>query len=90
VAEAVEADRRAAASAPGLGVGVVLLWADEVTPPTGWRRCAGGTVRRDALPELYAAAPGAFGPGDGSTTYDLPDLTAAEPAGFFYWIWAGR
>lgn len=45
-----------------------------VTTPTGWLLCNGATVSRTAYAKLFAAIGSAFGSGDGSTTFHLPDL----------------
>lgn len=42
--------------------------------PTGWLLCHGGTVSRTTYADLYAVIGDKFGEGDGSTTFDLPDL----------------
>lgn len=44
------------------------------TPPTGWLVCNGSSVSRTTYDALFAAVGTAFGPGDGSTTFTLPDL----------------
>jgi hypothetical protein len=89
VAQAVTNDRRAA-QALKVPLGRVDLYPSEVDAPAGFRRCDGAAVSRQTIPELLQAAPAVFGPGDGATTVDLPDLTAWVPAGFTAWIYAGR
>ena len=42
--------------------------------PTGWLECDGAVVSRSVYPALFAAVGTAFGAGDGSTTFGLPDL----------------
>jgi len=42
--------------------------------PTGWLRCNGATIGRAAYAELFAAIGTAWGVGDGSLTFNLPDL----------------
>lgn len=44
------------------------------TPPNGWLRANGSLVSRTDYAELFAVIGTAFGPGDGSTTFRLPDL----------------
>lgn len=41
--------------------------------PAGWLLCEGQTVGRDDYPGLFAAIGTAYGAGDGSTTFRLPD-----------------
>ena len=44
------------------------------TAPAGWLMCDGSAVSRSAYSELYVAIGTTFGEGDGSTTFNLPDL----------------
>lgn len=44
------------------------------TPPTGWLRANGAAVSRTTYNALFAAIGTTFGTGDGSTTFNLPDL----------------
>lgn len=42
--------------------------------PTGWLVCAGQAVSRTTYAALFAVINTAYGTGDGSTTFNLPDL----------------
>src|SRR6056297_1600639 len=42
--------------------------------PQGWLFCNGQTVPRAAFPELFSVIGESFGIGDGTTTFNLPDL----------------
>ena len=44
------------------------------SPPDGWLACEGATVSRTIYSDLYSAIGTTFGAGDGSTTFNLPDL----------------
>ncbi len=44
------------------------------TPPVGWLKCNGQAVSRSTYSDLYAAIGTIFGTGDGSTTFNLPEL----------------
>lgn len=44
------------------------------TVPVGWLECAGQAVSRTTYANLFTAVGVVFGPGDGSTTFNLPDL----------------
>lgn len=67
------------------------LWADSpigtilafggATAPSGWLLCQGQAVSRTTYSELFAIIGTAFGAGDGSTTFNLPDLREAVPKG---------
>ena len=45
------------------------------TLPDGWLLCDGSAVSRTDYAELYAVIGDTYGAGDGSTTFNLPDLT---------------
>lgn len=52
--------------------------------PTGWLLCQGQAVSRTTYAALYAALGGAsspWGQGDGSTTFNVPDMRARVPVG---------
>lgn len=44
------------------------------TPPAGWLLCDGSAVSRTTYAALYAAVGDSSGSGNGSTTFNLPDL----------------
>lgn len=44
------------------------------TAPTGWLKANGAAVSRTTYADLFAAIGTTFGAGDGSTTFNLPDL----------------
>lgn len=51
------------------------------TAPTGWLLCQGQAVSRTEYADLFKAIGTAFGEGDGSTTFNVPDLREAVPKG---------
>lgn len=51
------------------------------TPPTGWLQCDGSAVSRTTYASLFAITGTTYGPGDGSTTFNLPDLRGRSPIG---------
>lgn len=51
------------------------------TAPSGWLLCQGQAVSRTEYAELFAAIGIAFGEGDGSTTFNVPDLREATTKG---------
>lgn len=66
-----------AASASAVPVGSVLAYPD-ATIPSGWLHCNGQTVSRTTYAALNAIAAAAgyaspWGPGNGSTTFEIPD-----------------
>lgn len=61
-------------------VGVIEAFAG-VNAPAGWLFCDGSAVSRIQYPELFSALGTTYGSGDGSTTFNLPDLRGRVPAG---------
>lgn len=58
--------------------GFVLPFAAS-TPPSGWLRANGAAVSRTTYAALFAAIGTTYGAGDGSTTFNLPDVRAEFP-----------
>jgi len=63
----------AAIRALGTPVGAVQSYAG-ATAPAGWLICHGQAVSRATYAALFAVVGTAFGAGDGSTTFNAPDL----------------
>ena len=57
----------------GIPVGVVQAFAGATTPQ-GWLLCDGSAVSRTDYADLYAVVGDTYGAGDGSTTFNLPNL----------------
>lgn len=49
--------------------------------PTGWLLCDGTAVSRTTYADLFTAISTAYGTGDGSTTFNLPDLQGRVAVG---------
>ena len=47
--------------------------------PRGWKNCNGSELKRDLYPELFKAIGTIYGPGDGSTTFNLPNFKGRVP-----------
>ena len=60
--------------------GTVVPYAGASTP-ANWLLCAGQAVSRSTYSTLYAALGTTYGTGDGSTTFNLPDLRGRTVAG---------
>ena len=67
-------------SIPLLPTGVVLPYAGSSTP-SGWLLCNGAAVSRTTYATLFAVIGTTYGVGDGSTTFNLPDLRGRIPGG---------
>lgn len=52
------------------------------TAPTGWLMCNGSAVSRTTYADLFTTIGTTFGSGDGSTTFNLPNLNGRVPVGF--------
>ena len=63
-----------------LPVGSVVEWTGTQTPQN-WLLCDGREVSRTAYSELFAAIGTVWGAGDGSTSFNLPDLRNRMPVG---------
>ncbi|MDQ0314856.1 phage tail protein [Amorphus orientalis] len=50
-----------------------LIWHASATTPTGYLKCNGAAVSRVVYSALFAAIGTAYGAGDGSTTFNVPD-----------------
>ena len=57
----------------GVPVGTIEYFAMP-TPPAGYLKADGAAVGRQTYPELFETIGTTFGKGDGSTTFNLPDL----------------
>ena len=64
----------------GVPVGTVLDFAGS-TAPALWLLCSGQAVSRTTYSALFAAIGTIYGVGDGSTTFNLPDLRGVVIAG---------
>ena len=55
------------------------------TAPSGWLLCDGTAVSRETYADLFAVIGTAFGSGDGSTTFNVPDMRecTAKGAGLY-------
>jgi microcystin-dependent protein len=58
---------------PGAPIGSVIAWPG-ATAPAGWLLCHGQAVPRLTYPALFTAIGVTYGAGDGSNTFNLPDL----------------
>ena len=60
--------------------GSIRIWTTDAAP-VGHLICNGAAVSRTTYADLYAVIGTAFGTGDGSTTFNLPDLRGRVPVG---------
>jgi microcystin-dependent protein len=58
----------------GIPTGTITPWS-QASAPTGFLECDGAAVSRSTYAALFAVISTTYGAGDGSTTFNLPDLT---------------
>lgn len=61
-------------------VGSISLFAG-ATAPTGWLICDGSAVSRTTYANLFSVIGTTYGTGDGSTTFNIPNLKGKVPVG---------
>ena len=66
--------------APFLPAGLVSSYGGS-SAPTGWLLCYGQAISRTTYADLYSAIGTTYGAGDGSTTFNLPDIRGRVVAG---------
>jgi hypothetical protein len=60
--------------------GEVRMWAGDIaTIPSGWLHCDGSAVSRNVYADLFAVISTDYGSGDGSTTFNVPDMDDQFP-----------
>ena len=64
----------------GTPAGVMMPYAGS-SEPSGWLFCSGNAVSRTTYSGLFSAIGTTYGPGDNSTTFNLPDLRGRVIAG---------
>ena len=64
----------------GVPTGCIMAWPTN-TAPDGWLLCYGQAVSRTTYANLFSLLSTTFGNGDGSTTFNLPDLRGRVPLG---------
>lgn len=59
-----------------IDTGIIVRYGN-ATPPAGYLDCNGAAVSRTTYAALFAITGTTYGAGDGSTTFNLPNLTAS-------------
>lgn len=60
--------------------GGIMVYAGS-SAPSGWLLCDGSAVSRTTYAQLFAIVSTTYGTGDGSTTFNLPNLKGKVPVG---------
>lgn len=58
-----------------------VVWRAQASTPSGYLACNGLAVSRTTFADLFAVIGTTYGAGDGSTTFNVPDLTTRYPVG---------
>lgn len=64
-----------------VSVGVVMAWPMS-TVPTGWLECDGSAISRTTYADLFGVVGTSYGPGNGTTTFNLPNYKDQFLRGF--------
>jgi microcystin-dependent protein len=72
--------RKTPENSASLPAGTIVQWPG-ATAPANWLICNGAAVSRTTYASLFAAIGVQYGSGDGSTTFNLPDLRGRVVAG---------
>ena len=64
----------------GTATGTILPWSAS-SLPTGFLECAGAAVSRSTYSDLFGVIGTTYGTGDGSSTFNLPDLQGRTAIG---------
>jgi microcystin-dependent protein len=62
--------------------GLILPYGGSATPSTNWLFCDGTAYLRSAYSTLFSVIGTSFGVGDGSTTFNVPNMGGNVPGGF--------
>jgi microcystin-dependent protein len=65
---------------PGMPTGAIIDFAGSAAP-SGWLLCDGSAQSRTTFAPLYSVVGNTYGAGDGSTTFNLPDLRSRLTVG---------
>lgn len=66
-------------------IGSMKLW-PTAGPPAGWWFCDGASFDRTVYAELFSLLGTGWGAGDGSTTFNVPDLRGCVPVMYGNWM----
>lgn len=81
VCNGVEVQRWGGPFVPGVPIGTIVDFAGP-NIPAGWFLCDGSAVGRADYPQLFAAISTYWGVGNGSTTFNLPNLVNRTTVGY--------
>lgn len=76
----VEKPQTVPSTSSSIPSGIVMAYAG-ATAPAGWALCDGSALSRTTRVNLFNAIGTTYGAGDGSTTFNIPDLRGRVPIG---------
>lgn len=72
--EWVDLTKSSGSSNSGVAIGTIVNWPSN-SLPVGWLKCDGSVISRTDYSSLFSIIGTTFGAGDGSTTFNLPNIT---------------
>lgn len=78
----IKQDINGAVSGDTLPIGAIIPWSTTIAPNQNWLVCNGQAVSRTTYSQLFNIIGTQYGEGDGSTTFNVPDLRGRHPMGF--------
>ena len=72
--EWVDLTKSSGSSNSGVAIGTIVNWPSN-SLPVGWLKCDGSAISRTDYSSLFSIMGTTFGAGDGSTTFNLPNIT---------------
>ena len=72
--EWVDLTKSSGFSNSGVAIGTIVNWPSN-SLPVGWLKCDGSAISRTDYSSLFSIIGTTFGAGDGSTTFNLPNIT---------------
>ena len=61
--------------------GCIQMWSGSTAPNSNWKICNGDAISRSTYSALFAIIGTTYGVGDGSSTFNIPDLQSRIPMG---------
>lgn len=78
----IKQDINGAVAGDTLPIGAIIPWTTTIAPNRNWLVCNGQAVSRTTYSQLFNIIGVQYGEGDGSTTFNVPDLRGRHPMGF--------
>ncbi len=78
----IETAINAQVSGDTLPIAAIIPWSTTIAPNQNWLVCNGQAVSRATYSQLFNIIGTQYGEGDGSTTFNVPDLRGRHPMGY--------